>query len=635
MSTRDAGAPPDEALAPTTDDPERPTIRLDVPPPLPEAEAVADAPAQAANADAQGVEPPSDAPTGRDDEDTAASPAAAAPARPPGLRLRGLSGAPRAGAAALALGSDGPVPGGIPIAAVGEHRVVATAAVRVGEFREADEPAEADSADVILPVGAVFAARYRVEESLPADGPIVRAAGIQEPMVRRVALSALDATGLAPQEKSEREERFLYDAGVLAALRHPNVAATYDYGRTKAGICYAAHESLYGFGLDESLARGPLSAARFPRVARQLVRGLAALHDAGVVHRNVGPHAIVLEPGGGHGVARWTRFGLGQRPADVAPAAVPDLLAPEFGDGVAANPASDVWALGVTLHIAAVGTPPPRGRLHPDVPAPWKPLIRRCLEEDADLRFASASDMLKDLPADKPVTSSRRAAVPAPLIVAPAPVVHAPPPPPPASSGVSAMHFVVAGAAGAAVAVGMMLGLGIKASMRAEQAQQQPPVVAPAAPAAPADDEPRGASPGAPVLGVPVDLPELRPGVPLGAVPVRPSDAPAHAPPQAAADAAPAPQLAGRWVVRDPAGVVVFDLLTDDAGHVTGRASRGGKDAGTLKGTARPTEAGHHLELDLTGADGTTHYSGAIDATGARGQVTKGDVVTGPWASDR
>src|SRR6266404_9178063 len=112
---------------------------------------------------------------------------------------------------------------------------------------------------------------------------------------RRVALKVIDVPAAARGLQSMRE-RFLREARAAAALRHPNVAAVFQFGASPdASHCYYAMELVEGETLETRVRRdGPLNAKEALKIAIQIARALvaAAAHD--LIHRDLKPSNIML-----------------------------------------------------------------------------------------------------------------------------------------------------------------------------------------------------------------------------------------------------------------------------------------------------------------------------------------------------
>ncbi|MDB4929313.1 MAG: putative serine/threonine-protein kinase pknB, partial [Myxococcaceae bacterium] len=240
---------------------------------------------------------------------------------------------------------------------------------------------------------------------------------------RRVALKVLDPAGAAD---AVQVGRFMEEARVTAALRHPNIVDVLDMGQDPAdGALFIVHELLAGEDLRAMLAREPrLDVDRALDLLAPLLRGLAAAHAAGVVHRDVKPANLFLaRSAGGAVVPTLIDFGVArdlgrddrrQRTGTGETVGTPAYMAPEQlrGDR-AVTPAADVWAVGVVLHQMLAGAPPfPADNHHvlvhrvlageraptevtlAHVPPRLRAVVDRCLDADPARRFLSAAALL-------------------------------------------------------------------------------------------------------------------------------------------------------------------------------------------------------------------------------------------------
>ncbi len=275
--------------------------------------------------------------------------------------------------------------------------------------------------------------------------------------VRHLALGRVAALKLlAPADEllavvgeAELERRFLAEARIMASLHHDNIAPVWDLGRARDGRgrerpyfvmdhCCASLGGLIG---ETYRAEAPTRTLPLPRaadVALQTLEGLARLHYAGVIHRDVKPFNLLLD---GPRV-RLIDFGLsrlrGERTA-LHPAekvGSPFYAAPEQeADPRAADARSDLYAVGVTLarlltgRLPLPGAPRPSA-LNPDLDADWDAFLARACAPDPARRFASAREMAAALGALAAQWTARtaRACALAPETAAPAPEAPAPAP---------------------------------------------------------------------------------------------------------------------------------------------------------------------------------------------------------------
>ena len=259
--------------------------------------------------------------------------------------------------------------------------------------------------------------RYVVGDLLGA-GAMGRVYSAWEPELdRRVAIKVLqdDAPGA--------RERLVREAQAMARLDHPNVVGVHEVGTSDHGV-YVAMDLVEG----ETLRAWSAHASSWRQIARVLAdvaRGLAAVHAAGVLHRDVKPDNVIV---GADGRARIGDFGLARsgpspsaRPDDTlaigtpktAVAGTPAYMAPEVLRGGSASEASDQFAFGVTAYEVIAGRRPFEGRTWSElaraidkgaiprlrgVPGWLDAAIRRCLAEPARRHssMTAIADLLDD-----------------------------------------------------------------------------------------------------------------------------------------------------------------------------------------------------------------------------------------------
>lgn len=257
---------------------------------------------------------------------------------------------------------------------------------------------------------------------------------------REVALKLVRHT----DREGAAEARVVDEGRLMARVRHPNVLAIHGAQRID-GVSGLWMEFVEGQTLARELAsHGPFSAERLAHVGVEVAQALAAVHRAGLVHRDVTAHNVLREESGrivlgdfGTGLdleaSAEDRCGLAGTPA---------YLAPEVFDGSAASPRSDVYSLGVLLfHLATAGYPVPGASLRdlrdahsraerlsltarrPDLPPALVAAIERSLAADPARRFTGAQCMADTLAAvtrgqSSPVRAGRRIAIAAALAIA-------------------------------------------------------------------------------------------------------------------------------------------------------------------------------------------------------------------------
>src|SRR5436190_9074807 len=246
---------------------------------------------------------------------------------------------------------------------------------------------------------------------------------------RRVALKVIDVPAAARGLQSMRE-RFLREARAAAALRHPNVAAVFQFGASPNGSrCFYAMELVQGETLETRVRTdGPLKAKLVLEIAIQIARALMAAAAQGLIHRDLKPANIMLTSGDAETAELEVKvidFGLAKAIADAGGemdlthgefVGTPNFASPEqFGSGPV-DARSDIYSLGATLWFALTGLAPHsgstieemrRGQTRPDppveqlvarrVPEPVVKLLRSTLAVDPSKRPASARELMGGL----------------------------------------------------------------------------------------------------------------------------------------------------------------------------------------------------------------------------------------------
>ncbi|MFJ8581160.1 protein kinase [Micromonospora sp. NPDC093277] len=214
-----------------------------------------------------------------------------------------------------------------------------------------------------LHAGRLLARRYRLIDQIGAGGMSVIWRARDEVLDRIVAVKVL-APSLAADTRFRDMVR--EEARSAAQLVHPHVTAVHDYGETVApdgGItAFVVMELLNGEELEYRLTAGPLPWREAVEVGAQVAEALAAAHRLGIVHRDVTPANVMMTQVGAKvldfGIA--TRIGAPDEDEDGGTFGTPAYVAPERLDGAPAQPATDVYSLGVLLFEALTGHPPYR-----------------------------------------------------------------------------------------------------------------------------------------------------------------------------------------------------------------------------------------------------------------------------------
>ena len=283
--------------------------------------------------------------------------------------------------------------------------------------------------------------KYRLERVLGEGGMGVVWAARDPDLQRSVAIKVIKYAGASPQLR----QRLLREAVAMAKLKHPNVLTVYEVG-TVEDRDYIAMELVDGTSLDAWLAMGhPHEQIWTALIAAG--RGLAAAHEAGVVHRDFKPHNVLRSR---DGRVLVTDFGLARGVLDEQDAAAPSVepvadsvldtrltltgaligtpayMAPEQFHGSTPDPRTDQFAYCVTAWQALTGERPFKGNtleemkkavssgvahLAAKLPGPVRAVLARGLEPDPANRWPALEELIDALERAARIPARRRLAM--------------------------------------------------------------------------------------------------------------------------------------------------------------------------------------------------------------------------------
>ena len=250
-------------------------------------------------------------------------------------------------------------------------------------------------------------------------GDVYRA---RDPRLNRdVAIKVLAHAGTDPS----RQRRLTEEAQAASALNHPNIVTVYDVG-VQDDVPFIVSELVDGMSLRGLLVRAPLNVREVLDLSVQMSEGLAAAHQAGIVHRDFKPENVMVTR---EGRVKILDFGLAlvgaQQNTPIHDATLTQPLtiqgtvpymSPEQARGAAVDYRTDQFSLGSTLYEMVTGRrafqaetaaqtlaailedePEPLAKLNPRVPAPLRWVIERCLAKDPRQRYESTSDLAREL----------------------------------------------------------------------------------------------------------------------------------------------------------------------------------------------------------------------------------------------
>lgn len=257
-----------------------------------------------------------------------------------------------------------------------------------------------------------FAGRYQIRSPIGEGAFSVTYRAVDNALQRDVAIKVLREQYAAHEGFDSRFER---EARAAARISHPNVIPVYDYGR-QGTLPYIVMQFVDGPNLKEYVREeGPLTTEEAINFARQILDGLAAIHDEDIIHRDVKPQNVLIDEGM---QAKITDFGVAFVTLDpgltetgmaVGTAA---YMAPEQASGEAVGPPADLYAVGVILYELLTGRlpfpgenpvqvmyrhvnemPEPPRSLNRGVPLSVEAVVLRALAKDPRDRFPDARTM--------------------------------------------------------------------------------------------------------------------------------------------------------------------------------------------------------------------------------------------------
>ncbi|MGV9597435.1 protein kinase domain-containing protein [Streptosporangium sandarakinum] len=262
--------------------------------------------------------------------------------------------------------------------------------------------------------GTTLAGRYRLDTRIGAGGMGEVWRGEDTVLARTVAVKVLlpgrtDDPGFLV--------RFQGEARAMATINHPGVVDVYDYGVHEVpgagATAYLVMKFVDGEPLDRLLSRlGSIAPGPAMELISQAASALQAVHDQGIVHRDIKPGNLLVRP---DGMLVLTDFGIARSDAASRLTDAGMVLgtaaycAPEQAEGAPVTPAVDIYALGVVAYECLTGqrpfdgdtpvtialkhireAPPP---LPPHIPPAVRALVEQALSKDPARRFPSAAAM--------------------------------------------------------------------------------------------------------------------------------------------------------------------------------------------------------------------------------------------------
>jgi serine/threonine-protein kinase len=272
--------------------------------------------------------------------------------------------------------------------------------------------------------GQILDEKYEILGKIAAGGmgEVYRARHIHLDEIRIIKVTRPEESGGTPEPR-----RFQEEARLAALVRHPNVAALHDFSRRPDGTFYMVWEYIDGVTLQHRLKQGPLPLNKTIEISLQVLAGLEAIHDQGIVHRDLSPDNIMIsETSSGRLQAKIIDLGIAKRlTAESLQMTGTGIFlgkvkygSPEqagsLRSGQTIDERSDIYSFGVVLYEMLMGKAPfeaetPReylGKHLHQAPPPLDPgrlpaaagpavaaVVAKALEKDRERRFQTVREL--------------------------------------------------------------------------------------------------------------------------------------------------------------------------------------------------------------------------------------------------
>ncbi len=270
-------------------------------------------------------------------------------------------------------------------------------------------------------IGTLIGGRYRLDAVIGRGGMSTVYKAFDTVLERAVAIKLMHREITTD---SDQLERFRREARSVAQLNHPHVVTVIDAGEEPStdeaqpdvGTPYIVLEYVDGETLKSLIRRdGPLEIPQAIAYAIEMARALGAAHERQIVHRDVKPHNILIDP---EGSAKITDFGIARSLSEEGLTmagrvlGTTDYVSPEQALGQAVTPQSDLYSLGIVLYEMLTGDVPFHGdspvavamkhvreelpdvqARRPELSAATAAVVDRAVAKDLSRRYPDAASM--------------------------------------------------------------------------------------------------------------------------------------------------------------------------------------------------------------------------------------------------
>lgn len=265
-------------------------------------------------------------------------------------------------------------------------------------------------------IGKRLDGRYEIQELIGIGGMADVYLATDITTNRKVAVKILKEEYLTNEDF---KRRFRNESKAIALLSHPNIVKIYDVSFGER-VQFIVMEYVPGITLKEYIQQqGRVGWKETVHFTVQILRALQHAHDNGIVHRDVKPQNVMLLQDGtvkvmDFGIARFAREN-GRTISEKAIGSV-HYISPEQARGEVADERSDIYSVGILMYELLTGQLPFDGEsqvaialkqmqaeakrpreINPDIPEGLEEIVLRAMKKDPDLRYQSASEMLRDI----------------------------------------------------------------------------------------------------------------------------------------------------------------------------------------------------------------------------------------------
>lgn len=265
-------------------------------------------------------------------------------------------------------------------------------------------------------IGKKLDGRYEILELIGFGGMAVVFKAYDLLENRHVAVKILKDEYL---HNEEFRRRFRNESKAIAMLSHPNIVRVFDVNFSDT-VQYIVMEYIDGITLKEYIGQqGAVKWKETIHFTVQILRALQHAHDNGIVHRDIKPQNVMLLQDGtikvmDFGIARFAREN-GRTVADKAIGSV-HYISPEQARGEQTDERTDIYSVGVIMYELLTGQVPFDGdtpvsiaikqmqqepalptSINPSIPVGLEEITLRAMQKEPELRYQSASEMLKDI----------------------------------------------------------------------------------------------------------------------------------------------------------------------------------------------------------------------------------------------